>query len=181
MASSYPQFSALIAGGRKTGNSSINLSSRGGKSLTAISKSYDSDSDLYEDYVAPKLGVPLKVETWCGGKFGNQCTPSYCKGSKIVNPSTPQKSESVYLYDIANINKMSFGTGYEFPTAYNHGKWGIAYKKGTSRVSEWFCEGDINLMVTQRHRGGGAVCMIDAPLWTLINGEIISDYDKKCE
>jgi len=52
-------------------------------------------------------------------------------------------------------------------------------KKGT--VKHWFCEGDINHMTSQRHRGGGAVCMIDESLWNKIKSNIVSAYDHACE
>jgi len=76
---------------------------------------------------------------------------------------------------------MSFGSNLVFSTANNHGKWAIAYKKGTTNVARWFCEGDINSMLTQRHRGGGALCMVDDALWSKLNDHIIVDYDKNCE
>jgi len=181
MASSFPQVSSLIQKNKKSGFSFISIATNAGKELMGLSKSSDSNSDLYEDFISPTLSVPLKVETWCGGTYGNNCTKTYCKGSPIVNPSSPQKNQQTYAYDSANINQMYFANNLYFKTEYNHAKWAIAYQKGTERVDPWFCASDINTMLSQRRRGGGALCMIDAPLWNKINSFVVRDYDKTCE
>jgi len=181
MKARYPTFTKLVGGQKKSGYHSFKFASSGGKELTAIGKSSDTNSDLYEDYVSPILNTPLLIETWCGGTFGNQCSSSYCKGKKIVDPSSPQKNQTVYGYDVALINEMSFGSGLVFPTSYNHGKWAIAYEKKAITVKHWFCNGDINHMTSQRRRGGGAACMIDETIWSTIKKSIIVSYDKACE
>jgi len=161
---SLPNFSAFLSDKFLTTHGTISFKSLAGKDFVAIGKNQETQSDLYEDYVAPQLNTGLLVECWCGGTFGYDCLNSYCAGAPIGStPSDPQKKETTYPWDAITITELSFGTGLSFPVTYNHGKWAIAT---TTSSTKWFCGSDINRAITQRVRGGGAVCTVDPTLWS---------------
>jgi len=162
-------FNSLINGAYSAGTTHLtSFKSKGGVSFVGYGKNGKTDSDLWEDYVAPGIKTGLNVESWCGGDFSDSfgCQPSDCAGAKIRNPSKPQKSKSTYAYDSVCITNLDFGSGNSFETKYNHAKLGIA------RTGSYVCIGDINRQTTQRKRGGGAICFKHAQFYGVMNSAI---------
>jgi len=160
----------LTRGQYTTGTSSLQYKTRAGVAFTGFGKNGQTGSDLWEDYVAPGLQVGFNVESWCGGDFRDStgCQPSDCAGRPIVNPSTPQSGSSTYAYDSVCITRLDYGNGNYFDTKHNHAKFGMARKTSSNIV----CIADINRQVTQRKRGGGALCFQHSSFYSLMNGAI---------
>jgi deoxyribonuclease II len=62
-------------------------------------------------------------------------------------------------FDIKFINLGSMGAHWAWPETHDHAKWGITLK------TDWVCVGDINRMISQRQRGGGAIAFQNRILW----------------
>lgn len=178
--SQFPQVQQLLAGTFFKSYSNNTFSTLGGLQHVVFQKNGATDSDLYEDYVAPYLKTGLKTETWCGGLDGFQCMPSFCKGEAISNPSGPQKSHKKYEYDSINSQELNFAPNEWFTNKYDHAKFAMAYNRGSAPTAKWFCPADINRMASQRARGGGAACAINPVLWDALD-KIITKYDDKCQ
>jgi len=169
---------------RKT-ETSITFSSLGGQKFYAVGKYAATNSDLYEDYVAPLLGSGLLVQSWCGGIYGKHCQPSYCQGATIQDPSDPQSGQSTYAYDSVDIESVTFN-GLQYENSYNHAKWCIAssFSKNArgahvKATAPWFCAADNNRQVTQRKRGGGAVCFQNSKLFAAMQ-KAVSTVNTTC-
>jgi len=186
-----PSFSAFASMHFHKAEYSMTFSSLGGQAFSAVGKYATTNADLYEDYVAPLLQTNLYVQSWCGGTFGKQCQPSYCKGASIENPSDPQQGQSTYAFDSVDVESVSFN-GASYTNYYNHAKWAIALqsssvKRGASarpgsRVSApapWFCAADNNRQYTQRLRGGGALCMQHSALYAAMKA-VVSQVNTTC-
>jgi deoxyribonuclease II len=50
-----------------------------------------------------------------------------------------------------------------WPETHDHAKWGIMTH------SNWICVGDINRMISQRKRGGGAIAFQNEALWRALS------------
>jgi len=117
---------------------------------------------MYEDYVAPGLGGGLLVQSWCCGEDGDCCMTSFCQNKTIVNPSDPQKTHSTYSYNSIDIEKMSFASNLFYAKEWNHSKFAI------TQTGSYVCPSDNNRALTQRNRGGGALCFKDATLYSFL-------------
>lgn len=113
--------------------------------------------ELYSSVIAPKLGVPLIVETWrrgAGGVLASNCTKN--------------------SYDVMNVAQMALqvdgnkSTG-TWPYLKDHSKTAIS----ASSDKPFVCIGDINRMASQLKRGGGTVCIKSKPVWTLFRNSIV--------
>jgi len=155
----------------ETVDTSFSISSVGGAKFQGYSKNGATDSDLWEDYVAPGLETGILVEGWCCGTFeGDCCNPSHCAGDPITDPSGPEKAsgQTHYKYDTIDIESFKFASNDYFATKNNHAKFAVAKTGG----DPWFCAGDINRVDTQRKRGGGALCSQQQGLYTWMMGSI---------
>jgi deoxyribonuclease-2 len=65
------------------------------------------------------------------------------------------------------IDFRPLGVAYAWPETQDHAKWGITKK------NNWVVVGDINRMITQRKRGGGAIALQDPKLW---NGLKLTEF-----
>ena len=129
------------------------VDSVGGTSFTSFARTKKGagDGDLYEKFVAPKLGNHMFVETWRRGA-GN-----------------PLNSTCHTDYKVNNINamKIKFSKDSKLPDSSDwsyikdHSKWGMS----DSSKSPYVCIGDINRMASQNSRGGGTVCVKNSNLW----------------
>eukprot|EP01120_Amphizonella_sp_Union-15-10_P015776 TRINITY_DN8179_c0_g1_i1.p1 TRINITY_DN8179_c0_g1~~TRINITY_DN8179_c0_g1_i1.p1 ORF type:complete len:391 (-),score=60.08 TRINITY_DN8179_c0_g1_i1:78-1250(-) len=173
-ASTYPNTASLIANKYLSGHGQYSFSTLQGTSFIGFSKNSDTDSDLWEDYVAPGIKSGLIVEGWCGGTYGDFCEGSDCQGSPIVNASKPQTSQSTYAWDSINLKEISFGGNNWWYNRYDHAKWAMAYNPN-SNPAPWVCPGDINRMTSQRKRGGGAACFQNSALWASLNQAVKPD------
>ena len=66
-------------------------------------------------------------------------------------------------FDIKYINLGPLGIHYAWPETHDHAKWAI------TKDHNWVCVGDINRMISQRKRGGGAVAFQNPTLWTALS------------
>jgi hypothetical protein len=178
--SNFPEVQKLLAGNFFKTSTNGTFSTIGGVKHVVFQKNGYTDSDLYEDYVAPGLQTGLKTETWCGGLDGFQCMPSFCQGEAITNPSGPQKGHKKYKYDSINTQELKFADNLWFTNKYDHAKFAMAYNGANAPAEKWFCPADINRMKSQRARGGGAACSINPTLWDALD-KIITKYDTACE
>lgn len=126
-----------------------------GVSFQTFGKSGKWGKDLYHDFVAPRLRLPLQVETWRRDK-------------KVVLPSNCSKP-----FPVNNVDYLNFQTkpSIRFSYEQDHSKWAISRPTGdlsgnTLRASgEWICIGGINRESTQFRRGGGTVCTMKPLIW----------------
>ena len=96
------------------------------------------DDDIWENLVAKHYGSGFVVESWMRGQqLGPYCPPD--KAQTVVDART--------LYVTVN------GTNVTWKETQDHAKWGVALDS-----SFVVCVGDMNRMISQRKRGGGAVC-----------------------
>jgi len=169
--SSLPQLTALAAMQYINGSGTAPIRTQGGASFTFVGKSGSMDGDLYEDYVAPQLGTGVHVQSWCCGSDGDCCQPAYCKGAPIVNASGPQRSrgQKSYVYDSLDVLAVSWGNDLHYLLSGNHAKWVVAEDASTLGT----CFGDINRMITQRARGGGALCTANADLYKTMRSAVV--------
>jgi len=151
IASQYRNLTSLVNGVRYIGASIKEISVLSGPVVTSFAKSNTWGKDVYEDLVCPHYRQGFYWETWRRPPV----LPTYC---------TPQ-----YAYDSINVNHVSFGsTSYSYTK--DHSKWGVSMKGNLA------CVGGINRMSSQRERGGGTVCLNNAPLWNSLTA-IIADHD----
>eukprot|EP00588_Corethron_pennatum_P017039 CAMPEP_0194305126 /NCGR_PEP_ID=MMETSP0171-20130528/2634_1 /TAXON_ID=218684 /ORGANISM="Corethron pennatum, Strain L29A3" /LENGTH=374 /DNA_ID=CAMNT_0039056557 /DNA_START=84 /DNA_END=1209 /DNA_ORIENTATION=+ len=106
---------------KDTLSTSIQIKSVGGQKFTVFAKNaHWGGSDLYEDLVAPGLGVSLQANTWQNG-IGNPMD-SYCKGGG-------------FDYTVVNVATQDRG-GTTWKESQDHSKWAIAYFPfGESRMT----------------------------------------------
>jgi len=163
-----PTFASLVSGKYKTSYESMSFTSSGGLPITAFAKHGATNSDMYEDYIAPGLKSGLWVESWCCGLDGNCCKFSYCKGQTIVDPSTPQKNDTSYDYNSIDVENISFASNLYYSLENNHAKWAL------SQTGGYVCPSDNNRADSQRLRGGGALCFKDSALYNFLYSHITS-------
>jgi len=160
-------FANFANGKYTTSESSITFQSLANVNFLAFGKNGATNSDIFEDYVAPGLNSgALYVETWCCGDYGDCCQPSYCQGSPIIDPSGPQNGKSNYAYSSITIEKFSFATDLYYETKNNHAKFALSEK------NLYVCPSDNNRVDTQRHRGGGTLCLQDKALYYFLYSHI---------
>lgn len=181
--STLPELTALAVfkGGSLNGTNanvgSALVETLGGLKMTIIGKTATFDGDLYEDAIAPQLlsqsspPVTFQVQTWCCGNDGYCCEPAYCLGAPIVNASEPQRHEHTYKYSSVDVMQVDFGKGGDgdqltYRVAGNHAKWLVG------STGMWVCMADMNRMITQRLRGGGALCFEDADVHAVFSAAI---------
>jgi deoxyribonuclease-2 len=159
-------FSTLVAGKYTTSHSSIQFSSSGGLSITAFGKHGATNSDMYEDYIAPGLNSGLWVESWCCGTYGDCCQLSYCQGTPISDPSGPQQGQNTYAFNSIDLEKFSFASNLYYTTANNHAKFAL------SQTGGYVCPSDNNRADSQRERGGGALCFQNPSLYNFLYSHV---------
>lgn len=166
-----PQLSALAAMQYVNGSGSARVKTLGGTLFTHLGKAGVLDADLYEDLVAPELRSGVHVQSWCCGSDGDCCQPAYCRGVPIVNASGPQKArgETRYPYDSVDVLSVNWGDDLHYLLSGNHAKWLVAEDASTQST----CFADINRMISQRARGGGALCFAHPQLYATLRAAIV--------
>jgi len=180
---SLPSFKSFVNQNFVESKGTISFKSLGGVLFSGAGKYASTNSDLYEDYVAPLLKTNLLIQTWCGGIYTKKCQPSYCKGSAVQSPSSPQLNTSTYNYDAVNVENVAFGT-LTYNNSYNHAKWAISSsfssgKRKPVATKPWFCAGDINRQYSQRNRGGGAICFQNQKLFATLQ-KVVTGINATC-
>ena len=117
--------------------------SRKGTAFKVIAKNKKWNDDFWNDLVGPKLQEDMDVETWIRGDV-----PAILDADGVHR-----------TYDIKYIDFRPLGMAYAWPETQDHAKWGI------TKANNWVVVGDINRMITQRKRGGGAIALQDPKLW----------------
>lgn len=155
LSGALPNTVALVAGQRRSGTYSTQLTTAGGAGFTVFAKSGSAGVDLYEDVVQPALGIDAWVETW----RRSPAMATYCRNAT-----------SGFAWDSMNVQQLRFqdAAGNEVAWKYtqDHSKWLVTAPNGTSASAagvtaaqpKWLCIGDINRMSSQWARGGGTVC-----------------------
>jgi deoxyribonuclease-2 len=128
-------------------SSVIDLVSAAGMPFKVIAKNRRWNRDFWNELIGPTLGEDMDVETWIRG------------------PVPPiADSDGIHkTYDVKYINLGPLGAHWAWPETHDHAKWGISVH------SDWVCIGDINRMVSQRRRGGGAIAFQNPTLWAALS------------
>jgi deoxyribonuclease-2 len=124
----------------------IHAETAAGHPFTVLAKNRQWGRNFWIDLVGPTLQDDLDVDTWIRGAI----------------PSTQDSDGQHQVHDVKQISLESLRPGWTWPETHDHAKWGVG------RVQPWVCVGDINRMVSQERRGGGAVAFQDAGLWTAL-------------
>jgi len=167
-------FKTFVSGVYTNSESSLTFQSLAGTKFIAFGKHGLTHSDMYEDYVAPGLNSGgLWVESWCCGTYGDCCEDSYCQGKPIINPSNPQRGQSSYMFNSITIEKFSFASNMYYALKNNHAKFALSEK------NNYVCPSDNNRAISQRNRGGGALCFQNVPLYNFLYSHI-TGYNATC-
>ena len=128
------------------GTNVLKLKTIGRMPFSVIAKNRQWDGDFWNDLVGPTLGEDIDVDTWIRG---------------LIPPHAD--SDGIHkTFDIKYINLGALGMHFAWPETRDHAKWAITLK------NDWVCVGDINRMVSQRKRGGGAIAFRNRTLWTAL-------------
>ncbi|REJ76786.1 MAG: deoxyribonuclease [Acidobacteria bacterium] len=127
----------------------VPFSSRGGRQFRAIAKSREWGEDFWIDLVGPELDTSLNVESWRRGTVPSEL-------EKALPGETLPAGE--HTDDVQGIDMTPLAAPYAWPYTKDHAKWAIG------EGSDWVCVADLNRMVSQEKRGGGAICFEHAKL-----------------
>jgi hypothetical protein len=134
----------------------LDFRSRAGKAFKLIAKNRKWGGDFWNQLVGPALGVFIHVETWIRGKK----IPSEHDSDA---PGALNLKGKLEVFDVTSIDLTPLGAPWKWPETKDHAKWGIGVEK------DWVCVGDINRMISQENRGGGAVAFQEKALWTALS------------
>lgn len=129
--------------------------SRGGKAFKLIAKNRKWGGDFWNQLVGPALGVCMDVETWIRG--GAITTNKDSDAPGAIN-----LLGKLETFDIKAIDLTPLGAPWKWPETKDHAKWGIGVE------ADWVCVGDINRMISQEKRGGGAIAFQEPGLWSAL-------------
>jgi deoxyribonuclease-2 len=107
----------------------------GGMELVVFEKSTQWGGALWDSCIAPYFGRELRVQSWLQG--------------------TPIGANCSGIEPVVDVESVAFSPAFSWTNADDHSKWGVADDGSV------VCFGDINRVVTQTARGGGAVCTRD--------------------
>jgi deoxyribonuclease-2 len=124
----------------------IDCQSRGGLAFKVIAKNRKWNKDFWNDLVGPTLGADMRDETWIRGKI-----------PPILDSDGIHKTFDVSFVDFRPLLPWAW------PETHDHAKWGITVD------SDWVCVGDINRMISQEKRGGGAIAFQEPTLWAALS------------
>ncbi len=128
-------------------NTVLNVKTRGGLPFKVIAKSRLWNQDFWSDLVGPTLKADMDDETWIRGPI----------------PPVLDSDHVHKTVDLKYIDLRPLGAPWVWPETHDHAKWGI-----TTKV-DWVCVGDINRMISQEKRGGGAIALQDQTLWSALS------------
>lgn len=118
-----------------------------GMNFKVFAKNREWNEDFWNGFVGPELGADMDDETWIRGAI----------------PPVEDTDGIHKTFDIKYINLGPLGIHFAWPETHDHAKWGI------TTDADWVCVGDINRMVAQRKRGGGAIAFQNRTLWTALS------------
>jgi deoxyribonuclease-2 len=132
----------------------LDFKSRGGKAFKLIAKNRKWGGDFWNQLVGPAVGVTMDVETWIRGAIPSE-QDSDAPGALNLNGK-------LKTLDIKSIDLTPLGAPWKWPETKDHAKWGIGVEQ------DWVCVGDINRMISQEKRGGGAMAFQEQGLWAAL-------------
>lgn len=133
-------------------SSVLKFESRAGKPFQLVAKSRKWGEDFWLDLVSPTLNCDLVVETWRRG---------------AVTPLKDNRS-SEFDEDVLSLNFKTTAISYQWSYTHDHAKWAVALNNDVNSAP-WVCVADINRMVSQEKRGGGALCFQEPGLWRALS------------
>jgi deoxyribonuclease II len=133
----------------------LDFQSRGCKAFKLIAKNRKWGGDFWNQLVGPALGVCMDVETWIRGAIPSE-QDSDAPGALNLNGRNE-------VFDIQSIDLTPIGAPWKWPETKDHAKWGIGV------AQDWVCVGDINRMISQEKRGGGAIAFQENALWSALS------------
>ncbi|XP_062975187.1 deoxyribonuclease-2-alpha isoform X2 [Elgaria multicarinata webbii] len=134
-------------------NSSVALTSLGGKEFVSFAKFRSFGDDLYSGWLAQALSSDLFVEFWLRSRG---ILPSNC-------------SEHFRVY---NVQQVAFrDSAPTFLSTKDHSKWCV----GTESDPGWTCVGDMNRNRAEEWRGGGTICCRDPAVWKAFHS-LVQNY-----
>ncbi len=133
----------------------MDFKSRGGKDFKLIAKNRKWGGDFWNQLVGPALGVNIDVETWIRGAIPSNQDSSAAGARNVAG--------KLKTFDVKMIDLTPLGAPWRWPETKDHAKWGIGVDK------DWVCVGDINRMISQEKRGGGAIAFQEQALWAALS------------
>ncbi|XP_042303734.1 deoxyribonuclease-2-alpha isoform X1 [Sceloporus undulatus] len=134
-------------------NSSVPLTSLGGKEFVSFAKFRFFSDDLYSGWLAQALASDLYVEFWHRSRG---ILPSNCSGD----------------FRVYNVEEVAFqDPSKHFPSTSDHSKWCV----GTESDPGWACVGDMNRNNAEEQRGGGIICCRDPAVWKAFHS-LVQNY-----
>ncbi|CAH1175643.1 unnamed protein product [Phaedon cochleariae] len=141
MEASLPMLSSVIKGEPSKANATKVkvdfLSSRDGMRVGILSKSSELNGDIYKKVIGTLVLEDLYVRSAISKEDG---LPSDCKAPRVLN------IESIFIK----------AAGMTIPNEEDNAKWAM----GNSFIGSWICIGDMDRNESEKHRGGGAFCML---------------------
>jgi hypothetical protein len=95
----------------------------------------------------------MDVETWIRGAIPDT-QDSDVPGA--INRLGTNEVEDIKFIDLTPLKAPA---NWKWPESKDHAKWGIGEE------ADWVCVGDINRMISQEKRGGGAIAFQEQGLW----------------
>eukprot|EP00331_Platyophrya_macrostoma_P033508 CAMPEP_0176459726 /NCGR_PEP_ID=MMETSP0127-20121128/33479_1 /TAXON_ID=938130 /ORGANISM="Platyophrya macrostoma, Strain WH" /LENGTH=350 /DNA_ID=CAMNT_0017850779 /DNA_START=52 /DNA_END=1104 /DNA_ORIENTATION=+ len=122
------------------------------QTITILNKSPKFEEYFYTDVVANMYRVHLAVESWCRPSEPSQCNNDhYC----------------------VNVNTIKYDDKIKWTISQDHSKWAVSF--GSDRKIA--CFADINRAVSQKKRGGSALCFDNnSNLYHALH-DLIDDHD----
>ncbi|XP_061495715.1 deoxyribonuclease-2-alpha [Rhineura floridana] len=134
-------------------NSSVALTSLGGKEFISFAKFRLFSDDLYSGWLAQALTSDLYVQFWLRSRG---ILPSNCSGH----------------FRVYNVKELAFQhPAITFLSMVDHSKWCV----GTENNPGWACVGDMNRNRAEEQRGGGTICCSDAAIWKAFHS-LVQNY-----
>lgn len=124
----------------------LDFKTLGGMSFKVFAKNKKWNKDFWNQLVGPGLKSDMDVETWIRGAI----------------PSVKDSDGVHKIIDVKFIDFNPLGIPWLWPETKDHAKWGITVD------SDWVCVGDINRMISQEKRGGGAIAFQNKILWSAL-------------
>ncbi|HKR63132.1 MAG TPA: deoxyribonuclease II family protein [Thermoanaerobaculia bacterium] len=132
----------------------MDFESIGGKAFKLIAKNRKWGGDFWNQLVGPALGVNMDVETWIRGAIPSDIDSNAPGAINLLGKDD--------VIDIKSIDLTPLGAPWKWPETKDHAKWGIGVEQ------DWVVVGDINRMVSQEKRGGGAIALQEPGLWNAL-------------
>uniref|UniRef100_A0A7E4VZ24 Deoxyribonuclease II n=1 Tax=Panagrellus redivivus TaxID=6233 RepID=A0A7E4VZ24_PANRE len=119
--------------------------------------------DIFYDFISKTFATDLYVQSWTHTARGNNT-------NNLNSTCTPGPYK---VFDADNIETPF----YNFTSYRDHSKYAIAHSPYTP--FPYLCIADNNRQVTQTHRGGGALCLLNTTVFSVFSKLIATAYPCK--